>query len=137
MDFQWPFGSGISYTDYEYSGFKCLSGNDFTAADTLKFQITVKNVGDHGGKESVLLFSSDLAASVIPDVRRLRAFTKIELGIGESKMVTLSIPAHELAFVGADGKWRLEEGEFRMSCGNQSLMINCTETHVWDTPNID
>jgi beta-glucosidase len=136
MDFQWPFGSGISYTDYEYSGFRCLSGDNFTASDTLEFQITVENVGNHGGKESVLLFSSDLVASIIPDVRRLRAFTKIELGIGESKTVTLSVPAHELAFVGADGKWRLEEGEFRMSCGNQSLMINCTETHVWDTPNI-
>lgn len=137
MDFQWPFGSGISYTEYEYSGFRCLSGSDFTASDTLDFQITVKNVGNHNGKEAVLLYSSDMVASLIPDVRRLREFTKIELGSGESKTVDFRIPACELAFVGADGKWRLEEGEFRMSCGGQSLKINCAETHVWDTPNID
>lgn len=137
MDFQWPFGSGISYTEYEYSGFKCLSGDDFTSSDTLEFQVTVKNAGNHNGKEAVLLYSSDMVASLIPDARRLRAFTKIELGSGESKTVDFKIPARELAFVGADGKWRLEEGWFRMSCGDQSLNINCTQTHVWDTPNID
>ena len=136
MDVQWPFGFGLSYTTFEYSDFKCLSGETFAAGDDLKFEVTVKNTGSHNGKEAVLLYSSDIVASLIPDVKRLREFTKVELAPGESKVVSFTIPASELAFVGSDGKWRLEAGDFRMSCGGQSLMISCSETKVWDTPNI-
>ena len=136
MDVQWPFGHGLSYTAYEYSDFRCAGGSDFTADDNLEFEITVKNTGSHDGKEAVLLYSSDIIASIIPDVRRLRGFEKVSLEAGESKTVKFTIPASELAFVGADGKWRLEAGEFRMSCGGQVVMLNCTQTKVWDTPNI-
>ena len=136
MDVQWPFGFGLSYTTFEYSDFKCVSGAAFAAGDDLKFEVTVKNTGSHNGKEAVLLYSSDIVASLIPDVKRLREFTKVELAPGESKVVSFTIPASELAFVGSDGKWRLEAGDFRMSCGGQSLMITCSETKVWDTPNI-
>ncbi len=136
MDVQWPFGHGLSYTSFEYSDFRCAGGPDFTADDNLEFEITVKNTGSHDGKEAVLLYSSDIIASIIPDVRRLRGFEKVSLAAGESKTVKFSIPASELAFVGADGKWRLETGEFRMSCGGQVVMLNCTQTKVWDTPNI-
>ena len=137
MDVQWPFGAGLSYTEFGYSDFKCLVDTAFTADDVLEFEVTVTNKGMHAGKESVLLFSSDLVASLIPDVRRLRGFEKIELAAGESKTVSFKIPAYELAFVGADGKWRLEEGDFRMSCGGESLKLFCKETKVWDRPNID
>ena len=136
MDVQWPFGFGLSYTTFEYSDFKCVSGAAFAPGDDLKFELTVRNTGSHNGKEAVLLYSSDIVASLIPDVKRLREFTKVELAPGESKVVSFTIPAKELAFVGSDGKWRLESGDFRMSCGGQSLMINCSETKVWDTPNI-
>jgi beta-glucosidase len=136
MDVQWPFGHGLSYTAYEYSDFRCAGGSDFTADDNLEFEITVNNTGSHDGKEAVLLYSSDIIASIIPDVRRLRGFEKVSLAAGESKTVKFALPASELAFVGADGKWRLEAGEFRMSCGGQVVMLNCTQTKVWDTPNI-
>ena len=136
MDVQWPFGFGLSYTTFEYSDFKCLSGAAFAPDDDLKFEVTVRNTGSHNGKEAVLLYSSDIVASLIPDVKRLREFTKVDLAPGESKVVAFTIPAKELAFVGSDGKWRLEAGDFRMSCGGQSLMITCSETKVWDTPNI-
>lgn len=136
MDVQWPFGHGLSYTAFEYSDFKCLNGSEFAAGDDLRFEITVRNSGSHNGKEAVLLYSSDIVASLIPDVKRLRGFTKIELSPGESKVVSLTVPADDLAFVGADGKWRLEDGDFRMSCGGQSLTITCKETKVWDTPDI-
>ncbi len=72
---------------------------------------------------------------MIPDVKRLREFAKVELAPGESKVVSFTVPAKELAFVGADGKWRLEAGDFRMGCGGQSLMITCNETKIWDTQN--
>lgn len=137
MDVQWPFGAGLSYTSFEYSGLKSISPVQFNADDMLTFEVTVKNAGSVKGKEAVLLFSSDIIASKVPDVKRLRQFTKVELNPGESKIVRLEIPAHELAFVGHDGKWRLEKGQFRIACGSESMMIDCTETKVWDTPNID
>ena len=137
MDVQWPFGAGLSYTSFEYSDLKSVSPVQFNAGDLLSFEVTVKNTGNVKGKESVLLFSSDIVASKVPDVKRLRQFTKVELNPGESKTVRLEFPAHELAFVGHDGKWRLEKGEFRIACGTESMMIVCTTTKVWDTPNID
>lgn len=137
MDVQWPFGAGLSYTSFEYSDLKSVSPVQFNAGDLLSFEVTVKNTGNVKGKESVLLFSSDIVASKVPDVKRLRQFTKVELNPGESKTVRLEFPAHELAFVGHDGKWRLEKGEFRIACGTESMMIVCTATKVWDTPNID
>lgn len=132
---QWPFGQGKSYTTFRYSNFTA-GRTSFKAGDELVFTVNVTNTGTMAGKESVLLFSSDLVASVSPDVRRLRQFDKIELQPGETRQVTLSIPASDLAFVGADGKWILEEGEFRMQAGTETLMINCTETCRWETPNI-
>ena len=137
MDVQWPFGAGLSYTSFEYSDLKSVSPVQFNAGDLLSFEVTVKNTGNVKGKESVLLFSSDIVASKVPDVKRLRQFTKVELNPGESKTVRLEFPAHELAFVGHDGKWRLEKGEFRIACGTESMMIVCTAAKVWDTPNID
>lgn len=109
---------------------------DFDASDVLRFKVTVTNTGDREGKEAVLLYTSDVVASIVPDNRRLRAFNKVELQPGESKVVEFEVPAKDLAFVGADGKWRLEKGDFRISVGNQYLYINCRETKLWNTQNI-
>ena len=109
----------------------------FTPADELVFKVTVKNTGDRAGKEAVLLYSSDLVASMVPDNRRLRAFEKISLEPGESKEVEMRIPASDLAFVGQDGKWRLEAGDFRISVGNQYILVKCSDTKVWNHQNID
>ena len=143
MDVQWPFGYGLSYTTFAYSDLKVgvdghsgLDPESFRAGDVLKVSVKVTNTGERAGKEAVLLYSSDLVASLIPDVKRLRGFEKIELQPGESKIVSFELPASELAFVGADGKWRLEKGDFRLSCGGLGVMINCTETKVWNEPNI-
>ncbi len=136
MDVQWAFGSGLSYTSFAYSDLVLESPADFKAGDDLKVSVKVTNTGDRAGKEAVLLYSSDLVASLIPDVKRLRGFEKISLEPGETKTVSFVIPAHELAFVGADGKWRLEAGDFRLSCGGLGVMARCTETKVWETPNI-
>ncbi|WP_300724569.1 glycoside hydrolase family 3 N-terminal domain-containing protein [uncultured Bacteroides sp.] len=131
---QWPFGYGLSYTTFSYSNMK-VSQTDFSSDDVLTFTVDVTNSGKMKGKEAVMLFSRDMVASLTPENRRLRAFKKIELNPGETQTVSLSIPASDLAFVNAKGKWVLEKGEFRMQIGNQTLMINCNETHSWDTPN--
>ena len=136
MDVQWTFGYGLSYTTFSYSDFVLESPAEFKAGDDLKVSVKVTNTGDRAGKEAVLLYSSDLVASLIPDVKRLRGFEKVALEPGETKTVSFVVPAHELAFVGADGKWRLEEGDFRLSCGGLGVMAKCTETKVWETPNI-
>jgi beta-glucosidase len=136
VSLQWPFGYGMSYTTYEYSNLK-VDKTQFTADDVLKITVDVKNTGKCAGKEAVLLYSSDLIASVVPDNKRLRDFTKIELQPGEEKTVTFELPAKNLAFVGADGKWILEEGDFKLTTGGQSLDINCKETKKWQTPNKD
>ena len=110
---------------------------EFGPSDVLKIQVAVTNTGDRAGKEAVLLYSSDLVASIIPDNRRLRAFEKISLEPGERRVVTFEVPASDLAFVGQDGKWRLEEGDFRISVGNQYIMVHCNQTKVWNNQNID
>ncbi len=135
VSLQWPFGYGLSYTTYEYSNLK-VSASEFTSEDVLTVSVDVKNTGNRVGKEAVLLYSSDLVASVVPDNKRLRDFTKVELQPGEVKTVTFRLPAKKLAFVGADGRWTLEEGDFLLKVGRLSAPVVCKETKVWDTPNI-
>lgn len=131
---QWGFGYGLSYTSYKYSNLK-VSQSDFRHGDIIKVSVDVKNTGKVAGKESVLLFSSDFIASVVPDGRRLRAFDKVELQPGETKTVTFELKADDLAFVGWNGKWRLEEGDFKLMIADQSADIHCTDTYQWPTAN--
>ena len=131
---QYPFGFGLSYTTFEYSNLS-VDKKEFISGDSLTVSVDVKNTGSVIGKEAVMLFSSDLVASLTPDVRRLRSFEKIELNPGESKTVKLSISADDLAFVNELGKWTLEEGDFRLQVGNQVDVVKCTATKVWTTPN--
>ena len=131
---QWGFGYGLSYTSYKYSNLK-VSQSDFRHGDIIKVSVDVKNTGKVAGKESVLLFSSDLIASMVPDGRRLRAFDKIELQPGETKTVTFDLNADDLAFVGYDGKWRLEEGDFKLMIADQNADIHCTDTYQWQSAN--
>lgn len=131
---QWGFGHGLSYTSYKYSNLK-VSQSDFRHGDIIKVSVDVKNTGKVAGKESVLLFSSDLIASMVPDGRRLRAFDKIELQPGETKTVTFNLNADDLAFVGYDGKWVLEEGDFKLMIADQSADIHCEKTYQWQSAN--
>lgn len=131
---QWGFGYGLSYTTYKYSNLK-VSQSDFRHGDIIKVSVDVKNTGKVAGKESVLLFSSDLIASMVPDGRRLRAFDKVELQPGETKTMTFELKADDLALVGWNGKWRLEEGDFKLMIADQSADIHCTDTYQWPTAN--
>ena len=131
---QWGFGYGLSYTSYQYSNLK-VSKSDFRHGDIIKVSVDVKNTGKVAGKESILLFSSDLVASMVPDGRRLRAFDKVELQPGETKTVTFELKADDLAFVGWDGKWRLEEGEFKLMIADQTASVHCADTYLWQTAN--
>lgn len=107
----------------------------FGPGDVLKVRVKVTNTGSVAGREAVLLYSSDIVASVVPDNRRLRAFTKVSLAPGESKVVELEVPAEDLAFVGEDGKWRLEEGDFRLTVDDQYVIAACSSTKIWPGQN--
>lgn len=131
---QWGFGYGLSYTSYKYSNLK-VSQSDFRHGDIIKVSVDVKNTGKVAGKESVLLFSSDLISSMVPDGRRLRAFDKIELQPGETKTVTFDLNTDDLAFVGYDGKWVLEEGDFKLMIADQTVNIHCEKTYQWQSAN--
>ena len=131
---QYPFGFGLSYTTFEYTNL-AVDKKEFKSGDSIQISIDVKNTGNVAGKESVLLFSSDLVASVTPDVRRLRAFDKVMLNPGETKTVKLKLAANDLAFVNDRGKWTLEAGDFRLQAGNLTDNIKCMATKTWDTPN--
>ena len=131
---QWGFGYGLSYTSYQYSNLR-VSKSDFRHGDIIKVSVDVKNTGKVAGKESILLFSSDLVASMVPDGRRLRAFDKVELQPGETKTVTFELKADDLAFVGWDGKWRLEEGDFKLMIADQTASVHCADTYLWQTAN--
>lgn len=131
---QYPFGFGLSYTTFEYSGLT-VDKKDFAPGDKIAVTVQVKNTGNVAGKETVMLFSSDLVASLSPDVRRLRAFEKISLKPGETQTVTFGLKGEDLAFVNEQGRWVLEEGEFMLQAGNQTVGIHCTATKIWETPN--
>lgn len=134
MDVQWPFGFGLSYTSYAYSNLK-VDKSSFAPGDVITVSVDVTNTGSVEGKESVLLYLSDLVASSTPDIKRLRGFDKISLKPGETKTVTLKLAADDLAFVGYDGLWRLEKGDFVLACGGKTVTVTCTDTKVWNTPN--
>ena len=135
VSLQWPFGYGMSYTTYEYSNLRA-DRTEFTADDVITVSVDVKNTGTRAGKEPVLLYTSDLVASLTPDNRRLRDFTKVELQPGETKTVTFRLPAKSMAFVGADCRWTLEEGDFLLRVDRLEQKIACAKTKVCDEPNI-
>ena len=128
---QWGFGTGLSYTTFEYANLR-VDKPHFTKDDVLTVSVDVTNKGRMAGKESILLYSSDLIASMTPDGRRLRQFDKIALNPGETRTVTLQLPASDLAFVGYDGRWRLEEGDFLLTVGSLSTQVTCDQTFVWE-----
>lgn len=135
MDVQWPFGFGLSYTTFKYTNLM-VENSTFSPTDLINVSVEVTNTGSRAGKEAILLYSRDHVASSSPDNKRLRRFKKVDLQPGQTQKVTFSLPASDLAFVGYDGKWRIEKGTFSLYCGDQSAEIECTETKVWDTPNI-
>lgn len=131
---QFPFGFGLSYTSFAYSNLKA-DKTQFASGDAITVTVDVKNTGAVKGKEAVLLFSRDMVASITPDIRRLRAFDKIELNPGETKTVAFKLKADDLAFVNENGKWTLEQGEFMLQAGDASTTMMCSKTRVWTSPN--
>lgn len=127
---QYPFGFGLSYTTFEYRNLK-INKNEFSPDESVVISVTVVNTGHRPGKETVQLFTSDLIATLTPDVRRLRAFEKVDLKAGESKEVRFVLPIRDLAFVGVDMKKHLEKGEFRIEIERLTAQFIVNKTIVF------
>lgn len=119
---QYEFGYGLSYTDFEYSNLR-VSSKTISGNKPVEIFVDIANTGSRRGKEVVMLYTSDLYASITPDVKRLRRFTKIELEPGEKKTVRFELNARDLAFVTPDGKWVAEPGDFEIKTGSLKQVI--------------
>jgi beta-glucosidase len=115
----YEFGYGLSYTTFNYSNLH-ISKTNLKSGETLTVTIDVKNTGQLEGKESVLLYTSQLYASIAPDSKRLRAYDKINLKPGEIKTVTFKITPEDLAFVNDVSKTVTEAGDFKLTIGDQT-----------------
>ena len=130
---QWPFGWGLSYSEVEISNLRVTdiptalnAGSEslkYNKNDKIAFTFEVTNKSDIAVKEPVLLYVSDLVASLTPDVKRLRSFKKVSLAPHETKTVTLRVRPSDLAFVNEQLEWVLEPGEFRVTVGNQQKVF--------------
>jgi len=113
---QWEFGYGLSYTQFTYANLK-LSNTTLTNAKAINVTVDVTNAGKVTGKETVLLYVSDEVASITPEVKRLRAFEKIELQPGQTKTVTFTIDKDRLSFINTQLQRVTEPGDFSISVG--------------------
>jgi beta-glucosidase len=119
----YEFGYGLSYTTFRYSNLH-LDKTDFKDNESLTITVDVTNTGNRDGKEAVLLYTSELYASITPDTKRLRAFNKITLKAGETKTVTFKINAKDISFINDLSKPVTEPGEFKVQIGDQTQNFN-------------
>ena len=113
----YDFGFGLSYTSFEYSNLK-LNSNQFSKNENIYLSVDIKNTGEIEGKEVIQVYSKDHYASLTPDIKRLRAFKKIELKPGEIKNVKFEIQVQDLGFVNYQNKHVVETGKFDLMVGS-------------------
>ncbi|PWJ42909.1 glycoside hydrolase family 3 N-terminal domain-containing protein [Sediminitomix flava] len=134
LPLQFHFGYGLSYTTFAYKDLK-LSKSEIGPEDSFTVSVKVKNVGERLGKEVVQLYTKDLVASITPDSRRLRRFKKVELAPGETKTVSFTLKASDLAFVGKDLKWTLEEGAFKIMIDKETQILKLNNSRQFEHAN--
>ena len=123
----WAFGTGLSYTTFDYQSLTLLK-HVFTDGDTCHLQVTVKNTGPVDGKEVVQLYVRDKVSSVVTPVQELKGFQKVFIKAGESVKVTFDLPVEDLALYNADMKKVVEPGEFELQVGGASDQIKLKES---------
>lgn len=119
----YSFGYGLSYTDFEISRI-ALDREEMKASETIHASVTVKNIGDREGTETLQLYLHDRAASVVRPVKELKGFQKVKLQPGEEKKVTFAITEEMLRFLTEDGVWASEPGAFDLYIGGASNTEN-------------
>ncbi len=120
-----PFGYGLSYTTYEYSDLKIDEKED-----CLKISVRIRNTGSRAGTEIAQLYMQDVAASLVRPVKELKGYQRVFLEAGEEKEISFGLPKKEMGFYDNDGKYRLEDGLFRIYAGTSSRDVLCGEIFV-------
>ncbi len=119
---RFPFGHGLSYTTFDYSGIR-LSGEAMDKEGELTVEVTVTNSGERTGAEVVQLYIRDPVASSTRPIKELKGFQKIEIAAGESRVVAFTLTAEDLAFYTASGTWEAEPGAFEVFVGTSSVDV--------------
>ena len=122
----YPFGHGLSYTTFQTSGLH-LEKDKINSGENINITVTVKNTGSLTGKETVLLYVNDVAASVTRPNKQLKAFKKIELNPGQAENVNFTLTPHDLSFIGVDLKRIVEPGDFKVMVGNETANFSITK----------
>lgn len=126
LDVMYPFGFGLSYTQFEYSDIS-LSADEINDTDTLTVSLTVKNIGDCFGREAVQLYVSDPECSVSRPVKELFGYEKVALKPGESKKVFFKLDKRAFSYYNIDiHDWYVEDGRFDILIGSSSRDIRLT-----------
>jgi beta-glucosidase len=121
-----PFGHGLSYTTFESSGLK-VEKDRINSNEAINIMVNVKNTGALTGKETVLLYVNDVAASVTRPNKQLKAFKKIELEPGQEKQINFTLTPYDLSFIGVNLERIVEPGEFKVMVGNEAVKFLVTE----------
>ncbi|MDR1153785.1 MAG: fibronectin type III-like domain-contianing protein, partial [Bacteroidales bacterium] len=119
----YPFGYGLSYTKFEYSGVQ-LSDSTLSENGSISASVTLSNTGERAGEEIVQLYIRDLVGSITRPVKELKGFRRVALKPGESKQVSFSITPELLKFYNADLQWVAEPGDFLVFIGGNSDVDN-------------
>lgn len=123
----YPFGHGLSYTTFAFSDLH-LSAAEISEGERLDVSVTVTNTGDLAGKTVVQIYVAPPADGMFRPVRELRAFAKVELAPGESKIVTMPLDSRAFAYFDtAAGNWRVDSGEYTVEAAFSSRCIERTE----------
>ena len=119
---QYDFGFGLSYSEFRYSDLK-TNKTQYNLMDIIKISVNVQNSSEIDGLETIQLYSSDLYASITPDIKRLRDFTKVKIEAGEIKTIEFNLPVSELSFVNSENEFVVEPGKFKLSIDKLSKEI--------------
>lgn len=122
----YPFGHGLSYTTFETSDLKAEK-EKINMGENINVSVKVKNTGALTGKETVLLYINDVAASVTRPNKQLKAFKKVELNPGQTESVSFTLTPHDLSFIGVDLKRIVEPGDFKVMVGNEIVGFTVTK----------
>ncbi|MDH5363526.1 MAG: fibronectin type III-like domain-contianing protein, partial [Aigarchaeota archaeon] len=120
-----PFGHGLSYTEFEYSNLH-ISPERIGPGGTVEIGVDVRNVGEVRGDEVVQLYLRDVVASVTRPVKELKGFNRIALGPGEEKTVKFTVASEQLSLINRDMKRVVEPGTFKVMVGKSSEDIQLT-----------
>ncbi len=130
----YPFGYGLSYTEYAYSDLKVkkkvISLEDIENGECFEVSVTVKNIGNYDGKETVQCYIRDCVSTMTRPVKELKAFEKISLKQGEAKTVTFKIGYDKLGFYRRDSRFVVEKGKFKLYVGKDCYTEDFVEVEV-------